>query len=66
MAGRHWFHVKFALVLAMTVLHGLFSHWTEEFAHGRNRRGPKFYRIINEVPTVLMISIVLFAVVKPF
>ena len=61
-----WFHIKFALVLAMTVLHGLFSHWARDFAVDRNRHSPKFYRIINEIPTVLMIAIVILATVKPF
>jgi protoporphyrinogen IX oxidase len=61
-----WFHIKFALVLAMTILHGLFSHWTREFAFDRNRHSPKFYRIVNEIPTVLLIGIVILAVVKPF
>ncbi len=61
-----WFLVKFVLVATMTVLHGLFSHWVNEFAFDRNRRTPKFYRITNEIPTVLLILIVLLAVVKPF
>lgn len=61
-----WFHIKLALVLAMTVLHGLFSRWTHEFARDRNRRSPKFYRIANEIPTILLIAIVILATVKPF
>jgi putative membrane protein len=64
--GATWFHIKFALVLAMTILHGLFSHWVNEFAHDRDRHTPKFFRIVNEIPTVLMIVIVILAVVKPF
>jgi putative membrane protein len=61
-----WFHIKFALVLAMTILHGLFASWAHDFAFNRNKHLPKFYRIINEIPTVLLILIVLLAVVKPF
>jgi putative membrane protein len=61
-----WFHVKFALVLAMTALHGFFARWVNDFARDRNTRSPKFYRIVNEIPTVLLILIVLLAVVKPF
>jgi putative membrane protein len=64
--GAGWFHVKFVLVLVMTVLHGLFSHWANDFAHDRNRRPPKFYRIANEIPTLILIAIVILAVVKPF
>ena len=61
-----WFHTKLALVLAMSVLHGLFSHWARDFVHDRNRRSPKFYRIANEIPTLLLIVIVILATVKPF
>jgi protoporphyrinogen IX oxidase len=64
--GATWFHIKFALVLAMTILHGLFGHWTNEFAFDRNQHTPKFFRIVNEIPTVLLIAIVILAVVKPF
>ena len=64
--GATWFHVKIALVLAMTILHGLFSHWARDFAHDRNRRSAKFYRIANEIPTLLLIAIVVLATVKPF
>ena len=61
-----WFHLKIVLVLAMTVMHGLFSHWARDFAHDRNPRSAKFYRIANEIPTLLLIVIVLLATVKPF
>jgi len=61
-----WFHAKFALVLALSGLHGFFVHWVRDFATDQNRRTQKFYRIINEVPTALMIGIVILAVVKPF
>ena len=61
-----WFHIKIALVLAMSVLHGLFSHWARDFVHDRNPRSPKFYRVANEIPTVLLIAIVILATVKPF
>jgi protoporphyrinogen IX oxidase len=64
--AARWFHVKFIAVLAMTILHGLFGHWVNEFRLDRNRHTQKFYRIINEVPTVLLIVIVLLATVKPF
>jgi len=64
--GAGWFHVKFVAVLAMTILHGLFSHWVNEFHYDRNRHTQKFFRIINEVPTVLLIVIVVLATVKPF
>jgi len=61
-----WFHVKFVLVLAMSAFHGQLSRWVREFAEDRNTRPARFYRIANEVPTVLMIGIVLLVVLKPF
>lgn len=61
-----WFHVKLMLVLVMSGVHGLFTRWVRDFAHDRNTRDQKFYRIINEVPTVLMIGIVIMVIVKPF
>ena len=64
--GAGWFHAKFAAVLAMTALHGLFSHWVNEFRFDRNRHSQKFYRIVNEIPTGLLIVIVVLVVVKPF
>jgi putative membrane protein len=64
--GATWFHIKITLVLAMTILHGLFSHWAHDFALDRNTRSPKFYRIANEIPTALLIVIVIMATVKPF
>jgi len=62
----HWFQVKFVLVLVMSGIHGLFTRWVRDFADDRNTRPQKFYRIFNEVPTVLMIIIVILAAVKPF
>jgi putative membrane protein len=61
-----WFQLKFALVLAMSGLHGVFARWVKDFARDANTRPQRFYRVVNEVPTVLMIAIVILAVVKPF
>jgi putative membrane protein len=61
-----WLQGKLALVLALSGLHGLFARWVKDFAADRNSHSQKFYRIINEVPTVLLIFIVILAVVKPF
>ena len=47
-------------------VHGFFSRCVKDFAADRNTRSQKFYRIINEVPTILMIGIVILVVVKPF
>jgi putative membrane protein len=64
--GAGWFHAKFAAVLAMTALHGIFSHWVNEFRFDRNRHSQKFYCVINEIPTGLLIVIVVLVAVKPF
>ena len=62
----HWLHAKIVLVLAMSALHGLFARCWRDFAADRNRRSAKFYRIINEVVTVILVLIVILVVVKPF
>lgn len=61
-----WCHLKLVLVLALTAFHGLLAKWTKDFALDRNTRSARFYRIANEVPTVLMILIVILVVVRPF
>ena len=61
-----WLQAKFVLVIAMTIMHGLLGHWAHEFSFDRNRHSQKFFRIVNEIPTVLMILIVALAVLKPF
>jgi putative membrane protein len=61
-----WFHGKFLLVLLLSGVHGFFSLWVKDFAADRNARSQKFYRFINEVPTILMIGIVVLVIVKPF
>lgn len=61
-----WFHAKVALVLAMSGMHGALSRWVREFASDANTRSTRFYRVANEVPTLLMIAIVILVVVKPF
>lgn len=61
-----WFHAKLTLVLLMTAVHGLLARWRKVFMRDENTRPAKFYKIWNEVPTVLMIIIVILAIVKPF
>jgi putative membrane protein len=64
--GAGWFHAKFALLIVMSALHGLLSRYVADFARDQNRHTHKFFRIVNEIPTLLMIAIVILAVVKPF
>jgi len=61
-----WLHAKLALVIGMSGVHGMFSRYVRDFAADKRPKSQKFFRIINEVPTALMILIVILVVVKPF
>lgn len=61
-----WFHAKFGLVVILSGVHGLYARWVRVFGRDANMHSARFYRIWNEVPTVLMVGIVILAVVKPF
>jgi putative membrane protein len=61
-----WFHAKLALVILLSAFHGLLAKWTKDFADDRNTHSARFYRIANEVPTILMVAIVILVVVRPF
>jgi putative membrane protein len=64
--GAGWLHLKLAMVLLLTACHGVLAKYTRLFAQDKNTKPQKFFRILNEVPTVLMIIIVIAVVVKPF
>lgn len=61
-----WFQAKFVLVVILSTMHGFLARWRKDFAADRNRHSAKFYRVVNELPTLLLIGIVILAVVKPF
>jgi protoporphyrinogen IX oxidase len=61
-----WWQAKFVLVLGLAGLHGYFARCVRSFAEDRNERPARFYRFLNEAPTILMVFIVALAVVKPF
>jgi putative membrane protein len=61
-----WMHAKFALVIALSAMTGISRRWARDFARDANTRSPRFYRLVNEIPAVLMIVIVILVVVKPF
>jgi putative membrane protein len=61
-----WVWVKATAVIAMSALHGFLSLWRKDFEADRNTRSARFYRVANEVPTLLMIAIVVMVIVKPF
>ena len=60
----YWMHAKLVLVLAMGAVHGMLSAQRKAFERGDNQKSEKYFRILNEAPTVLMIAIVLLVVVK--
>ena len=64
--NRGWIWAKLALVGALTIFHHLLGRWRKEFAEDRNSRPQRFYRAVNEVPTLLLIAIVILVAVKPF
>lgn len=63
---EHWFHAKIALVILMQLVHALLARCRRNFANDRNQRTARFYRIVNESVTLLMVGIVILVVVKPF
>ncbi len=61
-----WWHMKLAAVLLMSGFHGAASKWRREFMEDRNTKSHRFYRIANEVPTVLLMVIVIMVIARPF
>lgn len=65
-ATSHWMHAKLTLVILMTGYHHVLLKYFKRFRDDKNIKSEKFFRIINEVPAILMICIVILAVVEPF
>ncbi|HYD19472.1 MAG TPA: protoporphyrinogen oxidase HemJ [Patescibacteria group bacterium] len=61
-----WMHAKITCVILLIGFHHALSRWRKAFLRDANRHGHKFYRRVNEIPTLLMIAIVIFVIVKPF
>lgn len=61
-----WIYVKLTAVAGLTIVHHLLGLWRKDFAADRNRHSARFYRIVNEIPTLLLILIVVMVVAKPF
>ncbi len=61
-----WFHAKLLLVVLLSAYHGFAARWVSDFANDRNTHSMRFYRMVNELPALLMIGIVILVVVKPF
>jgi putative membrane protein len=64
--SQGWWYVKLVSVLLLFGFHGAVSKWRKDFLNDRNIRAQRFYRMANEVPTVLMVVIVIMVIVKPF
>ena len=63
--GSIWLQLKLAFVIILTIYHFFLFQCLRKFAENTNTYSPKFYRIINEIPTVLLIAIILVVVFKP-
>ena len=61
-----WFHAKLLWLVGMQIVHAALARWRRAFANDANIHSDRFYRVMNEVPTVILIVIVILAVVKPF
>jgi protoporphyrinogen IX oxidase len=61
-----WIWAKLVLVAGLAVFHHLLARWRREFAAGAVPHGPRFFRLINEIPAVILIAIVILVVIKPF
>lgn len=61
-----WLHAKILLVLVLSGIHGILVRRVKDFAADRNSRSARYYRILNEVPALLMVGIVILVIVKPF
>ncbi len=64
--GSGWLHAKLSLVGLLLIYHFYLGHLARQFARNDNQHDERFYRIINELPSVLLIAIVILVVVKPF
>jgi putative membrane protein len=64
--AQGWFHAKLLLVVVMSVLHMAMGKWRKDFEANRNKHDHKFYRIMNEVPTVALVLVIVLVKAKPF
>ena len=64
--GNGWLHAKLAAVVALSAVHGYLSAAVRKFAEDRNEKPARHWRMVNEIPTLLMIIIVVLVIVKPF
>ncbi|WP_245308815.1 protoporphyrinogen oxidase HemJ [Aurantimonas sp. 22II-16-19i] len=65
-SGDYWLHLKIVLVLVMSGIHGTLTAATRRFAEDRNDKSSRYWRVLNEVPALLLVGIIVLVVVKPF
>ena len=65
-SGDYWLHLKIVLVLLMSGIHGTLTAATRRFAEDRNDKSSRYWRVLNEVPALLLVGIIVLVVVKPF
>jgi len=61
-----WFHAKLTCVIALSAFHMALAKWRKEFEADSNTRPARFYRLVNEIPTLLMAAIVILVIMRPF
>ncbi|MDX1924012.1 MAG: protoporphyrinogen oxidase HemJ [Rickettsiaceae bacterium] len=61
-----WFHIKMLCVTFLAIFHALLARWRKDFERGLNKKSETFFRVVNEVPTILMIIIIIMVIIKPF
>ena len=61
-----WMHMKLLLVIFLTAYHFYLGFCLKQFKNDNNSKSSKFFKITNEIPTILLILIVFLAILKPF
>lgn len=61
-----WLHAKISLVVLLSAIHGYLAGGVRRFAEDRNEKSARFWKVLNEMPALLMIGIVILVIVKPF
>lgn len=61
-----WLHIKLTFVTILIIFHHFLARWRKDFTKGQNKHSEKFYRLVNEIPTIAMIAIVALVILKPF
>jgi len=61
-----WFHLKVGAIFGLTIFNGMVAIWYQDFLHKENKHSQKFFKIVNEIPTILMMIAVFMVILKPF